>query len=362
MASKHFIPGLELSQMLYEQAVQSILAARFAGLAYSAALLGSGSEVLGFDTPQSMDHDWGPRLMLFLDEVNYEDYCEPINQALCQELPAEIHGYPVNLASLRGDATPRTQADGSPVAHNVTLLTLRGFFGQTLKIDPDQELRLIDWLTIPQQFLRSFSAGRVFHDGLGRLEPLRARLRYYPRQVWLYLLAVQWRRVSQEEALMGRCGQVGDELGSRLVAARLVRDLMLLCFLMERQYAPYIKWLGTAFQQLDCAEALTPILGRVLSAASWQEREGALSAAYEFVARMHNDLGLTEALPGKVSQFHQRPFMVIHAERFAEALYAAISDEGVRALPPNLGAIDQFVDSTDVLAYPERFDQFKFMY
>jgi hypothetical protein len=357
-----FIKGLQLSQLLYERAVQPILAARFAGLAYSAALLGSGSEVLGFDTPQSTDHDWGPRLMLFLDEADFEDYHDQINQALCRELPAEIHGYPVNLASLRGDATPQTQADGSPVAHNVTFFTLRGFFGHTLNIDPGEELRVLDWLTIPEQFLRGVTAGRVFYDGLGRLEPLRARLRYYPQQVWLYLLAAQWRRVSQEEAFVGRCGQVGDELGSRLVAARLVRDLMRLCFLMERQYAPYIKWLGTAFQQLDCAEALTPTLLRVLSAASWQEREKALSAVYEFVARMHNDLGLMEPLPDKVSQFYERPFMVIHAENFAEAISAAISDEQVRALPLHLGAIDQFVDSTDVLAYPERFDQLKLLY
>ena len=35
---------------------------------------------------------------------------------------------------------------------------------------------------------------------------------------------------------------------------------MKLCFLMERQYTPYIKWLGTAFKQLDCAHRLTPIL------------------------------------------------------------------------------------------------------
>jgi hypothetical protein len=248
------------------------------------------------------------------------------------------------------------------VAHNVTFFTLRGFFGHTLNIDPGEELRVLDWLTIPEQFLRGVTAGRVFYDGLGRLEPLRARLRYYPQQVWLYLLAAQWRRVSQEEAFVGRCGQVGDELGSRLVAARLVRDLMRLCFLMERQYAPYIKWLGTAFQQLDCAEALTPTLLRVLSAASWQEREKALSAVYEFVARMHNDLGLMEPLPDKVSQFYERPFMVIHAENFAEAISAAISDEQVRALPLHLGAIDQFVDSTDVLAYPERFDQLKLLY
>jgi len=40
------------------------------------------------------------------------------------------------------------------------------------------------------------------------------------------VLACQWRRISQEEPFVGRCDEVVDELGSAVVAARLVRDLM----------------------------------------------------------------------------------------------------------------------------------------
>ena len=156
---------------------------------------------------------------------------------------------------------------------------MRRLIQHVLNWDIDRELRAVDWLTMPEQVLRSLTAGRVYHDGLGQLEPIRAKLSYYPRDVWLYLLANQWRRIGQEEAFMGRCGQVGDDLGSRLVAARLVRDLMRLCFLIERQYAPYIKWFGTAFQLLDCSVALVPILTLALSSDTWQARERHLSAA-----------------------------------------------------------------------------------
>jgi hypothetical protein len=169
-------------------------------------------------------------------------------------------------------------------------------------------------------------------------------------------------RISQEEAFMGRCGQVGDDLGSRLVAARLVRDLMRLCFLMERQYAPYIKWLGTAFQRLNCGPDLAPILRRVLQAETWQQRERHLSTAYERAARQHNALGLTAHLDPTVSQFYGRPFLVLHAERFSEALYAQIQDPEVRALPQYLGGIDQFVDSTDVLSWPQKAAKVKAVY
>jgi len=355
------MPGLELSAALYESSVKPILATHFADLPYSAALIGRGSEVLSFDTPQSMDHDWGPRLMVFLDPTGYARR-EQIDRVLGRELPAAVRGYPTRYARHDDGTMVMAEIGDAELDYRITFHTVRGFFRHALNWDIDQELRAVDWLTMPEQYLRSFTSGRVYHDGLGRLEPVRARLHYYPRDVWLYLLANQWTRIGQEEAFMGRCGQVGDDLGSRLVASRLVRDLMRLCFLMERQYAPYIKWFGTAFQQLDCAERLTPILTSVLNAATWQERERHLSVAYEHAAQMHNVLDVTAPLPTAVSQFHERPFLVPHADRFAEALDAAITSDEVRALPAHLGGIDQYVDSTDVLDNPRRFGQLKLLY
>jgi hypothetical protein len=46
---------LDLSQRFYEQAVRPVLSSSFPALGYSAASIGQGSDVLGFDTSQSMD-------------------------------------------------------------------------------------------------------------------------------------------------------------------------------------------------------------------------------------------------------------------------------------------------------------------
>ena len=132
------------------------------------------------------------------------------------------------------------------------------------------------------------TAGAVYHDGVGALTALRERLAWYPHDVWLYLLAAGWQRIGQEEHLMPRAGYAGDELGAALMGSRLVRDVISLCFLMEKQYAPYPKWFGTAFEQLDCAQALSPALWRAQRARTWQEREAALCEAFEFLARAHN--------------------------------------------------------------------------
>jgi hypothetical protein len=102
--NRPFIKGLKLCELFYEEAVEPILTERFPDLVYSAALIGPGSEVLGFDTPQSMDHDWGPGLTLFLSDADHQAHREGIDQVLRHELAREIHGYPTNLAIVGGDS------------------------------------------------------------------------------------------------------------------------------------------------------------------------------------------------------------------------------------------------------------------
>jgi hypothetical protein len=357
-----FIPGLRLSELLYQEAVKPIMATRFPHMVYSAARLDYGSDVLGFDTPRSTDHGWGPKLSLFVSEADHTQCRDAIVETLSEMLPYEIAGYPTNFASPQIDGGWLAPIASGPVNHGVSVSTVRSFSHDYLNVDPAAEISAVDWLLIPEQRLRTLASGKVFYDGLGELEPLRAKLGYYPRDIWLYLLAAQWDRIAQEEPFMARCGDVGDELGSRIIAARLVRELMRLCFLIERTYAPYIKWFGSAFARLRCAASLAPIFEAALQAPGWKEREAQLSRAYEAVAAMHNALALTARLPATVSQFHSRPYLVIHSDQFADAIRAAIVDEQVRWLPPHIGSINQFVDSTDVLDNRDYFNQLRIMY
>ncbi len=362
MGEPAFIQGLDLCGLFYAEAVRPILDARFPGLAHSAARLGPGSDVLGFDSPRSTDHGWGPKLDLFLAEPDQVRHAVEIVRILGEELPLTFRGYPTHFAGEDRDRGWLEATDSRPIRHGVVVHTVASFTAAYLGFDPRVGLGPVDWLTLPEQCLATLRAGRVYHDGLGELEPLRQALHYYPVDVWLYLLAAQWRRIGQEEPFMARCGEAGDELGARLLAARLVHDLMRLAFLIERTYAPYSKWLGTAFARLACAARLTPLFAGALDAPSWQEREKYLSQAYETMAEMHNALGVTRALPTRVSPFYGRPYLVIHADAFADALREAIVSPEVRRLPPHLGAIDQFVDSTDVLSYPPRCRRLRLMY
>ena len=352
-----FIPGLELSRRFYWQAVRPVLDRSFPALAHTAALIGPGSETLGLDDEMSTDHSWGPRLQLFLRPQNCAALGAGIDKALRLELPHSFLGYPTNFSDPDPDdsgAQLMQATESGPVNHLVETLTTGAFFRSYLNFDVFSTIEAADWLTFPQQKLRTIVAGSIFHDGIG-LAALRARFAWYPPDLWRYLLAAGWARIGQEEHLMGRAGLVGDELGSELIASRLVRDLMRLCFLMERQYAPYAKWLGTAFGLLASAQQLTEILLAVQRADTWQERDRRLSEAYQVVAAKHNRLALTESMPENTRCFFGRPFRVIALHGFAEALLRTIHDPEVARLAQGrpIGSIDQFSDSTELLEASE---------
>lgn len=344
-----FIPGLELCRLFYQSEVKPILRREFPDVRYSAALIGWGSEVLGFDTPLSRDHHWGPRVLLFLSDMDYSALKLKIDRKLSDNLPYEFLGYSTHYSKPEPNGIRHAvKIRSGPVNHMINCYTVQSFFEARLGFDPSRKIEVTDWLTFPQQRLLELVSGEVFHDGLGELRKIRRKLKYYPRDVWLYLLAAQWKRISQEEAFVGRAGDTGDELGSQVVAARMVREIIKLTFLMEKQYAPYTKWLGTAFSRLATGAKLTPILKKVMLANTWKERERKLAQGYSIVAKKHNALRITKPLPTEVTRYFGRPFMVIHGDTFAGAIRKAIKDPKVMRIATDVGSIDQFTDSTDV--------------
>ena len=347
-----FVPGLELADGFFREAVCPILTKYMPRLEYTAALIGSGSEVLGFDTKMSTDHHWGPRVMLFLHPEDFDHCKRGISRLLSDKLPRTFRGYSTNFTASDPEDNGvqiMCPSTAGPVNHRVEIFTLVGFFEEYMSINIEEPVSAVDWLMLPFQNLRSVCAGRVFHDDLD-LTAIRDRFRWYPRDVWLYILASCWSRIGEDEHLMGRAGMVGDELGSSIIASRLVRDIMWLAFLIERVYPPYAKWLGTAFAELECALALKPILVDVLSAPSWKERDSGLAEAYKQIAEMHNRLRVTPVLSSEPSSFWGRPFTVIRGDRFAEALREAIRDETVKTIARRrlIGNVDMVSDSTDL--------------
>lgn len=126
---------------------------------------------------------------------------------------------------------------------------------------------------------------------------------------------------------------------------------MRLAMLVERQYAPYPKWFGTAFSRLGCASELKPILLEVLYAERWQARETCLLRACQFMA----ELQIAKEVPGATApvmgSLFERPFRFVDSLKIFNGLRAAIEDECLRHLR-EFGGADQFLSSNFVLAVP----------
>jgi hypothetical protein len=332
--------GGELSRRFYADVVAPLLAEAMPGLGYAAGRLGSGSDVLGFDDAMSRDHDWGCRLTLLVDEPD-RDAVPQITGLLDRGLPESYRGYPVRFPVIRDSA----------LTHKVEVATVAGFAVSRLGVDPTGQLSVLDWLVLTGQSVLEVIAGPVFADRTSELAQVRTVLRWYPPDIERYVLAAGWQRLSQEMPMVGRTADSGDEFGSRQLSARLAGDLMWLAFAVSRQWPPYPKWRGTAFQALDVAADLAGPLGAAAAAAGWRDRESGLAQACEVVLSAQRARGLP-APAAAVTRFWDRPYRIVD-QAVQEALLADITNPDVTRLPP-VGSVEQWASSVDVLASPAR--------
>lgn len=343
--------GIALSQRFHHEIVRPFLAEAAPGLSYGAALIGYGSELLGFDDETSRDHNWGPRVLIFVSEADFARHAERLVNAFAQAMPTQFAGEPIGWRS-----RPHPPASGpgamGHAAHGLELHVLAHFMARQIGVSSVEALSAFDWLSFAEQRLLGFTRGAVFEDSDGSLTAARSVLAAYPRDIRLYKIACQWGRIAEEQAFVGRTGQVGDDLGSRLEAARLVRDVMRMAFLLAGDYAPYPKWLGSGFARLAMAPELTPHLAGALAADDWPQRQEHLAAAYLVLAERQLAAGLGQAVTPVVGPYHERPFTTINADDLVAASREAIADPWLRGLPV-MGALDQVSDLTPLLEDPD---------
>ena len=354
------IKGMQLSHDFYFECVAPLMERYFPKINYSASRLGVGSDVLGFDDRLSPDHDWGPQVDLFFSTEDFEAIGDNIYEVFSMKLPFTFKGFSTHFVDnfMMGDNSTY------PITHRVRPHSIDSFFTDYIGFNPSNGASEIDWLRTPEQKLRTIQSGKIFHDGLSALQKIKNKLKWYPDDIWYYILACQWRRIDQEEPFVARCGDVGDELGSRIVAARQVKEIMHLCFYMEKEYAPYIKWFGTAFSKLQCAQKLEPLLKSVFFQEDWKKREKILSQVYLILAEMHNSLSITEYIEPQIASFHNRPYMVPHSDRFVQSLVHKVQSPQLKPLLliRPIGSVNQFTDSTDISCWNSKLESISSVY
>ncbi len=326
-----FESGINVSEALFHEVVEPIINSEYPKLKYSSALIGSGSEVLGFDTAISTDHDWRPRVYIFLSSRDHNRVGQKLEEFLRISLPKKFRDYDLSL-------------DDPDDLRSKHVYSTNSFIKKYLSFDNKKKPSHLDWLTFDEHRLLGIVSGKVFRDEGKELEKMREKFNYYPQDVWLYLMASEWLKIAEEEAFVGRAGHVDDEIGSRIIASRIIQSLIRLCFLTEKVYPPYSKWFGSAFKNLRCSKAMLPHINDALNARTWKKREAALSNLYSKIVTLHNKLGVTSKVKSKVRKYHGRPYLVIGSHQIAEMLKKEIKSRSMKLLPL-IGSVNQFTDT-----------------
>jgi hypothetical protein len=338
-----FIKGLELNKGFYADIVKPLLDKKYPNLAYTAALLGYGSDVLGFDTEISMDHNWGPRLQLFVDDKNL---IPELNNYFSFELPVLYKNFPVNFSKAGYDGTVRMEFTGKkPVNHLIEIITFEDYLKNNYLIDKTNHFIYKDWLHFTDQNLIEITSGSVFHDGLKKVNNTRGELKFYPLDICKLRLAVVWNYISNKEAFIGRSAALNDYIGLRINANRIINYLIKILFYLENKYIPYSKWFGHSFKQLNVYSSVGDIVMDLLKENVPEKIEDTICILYEKVIEKHNENEELPHLKNKRRHYFNRPYKVIFAENIVGELLNSIHDEEIKKIDLKKYGYDIIIDA-----------------
>ena len=238
----------------------------------SAGLVGSGSEVLGYDDEISEDHDFEPGFCMLLPG---EDIIDRRTAFLLErayaKLPKEFMGYQRSMIGPVGGAR-----------HGV--LRMDEFFQEKIG-SPDGILSVGQWLSLPEQTLAEVTGGEVFFDGLGEVTKIRERLKYYPEDIRLKKLAGELLIMAQSgQYNYQRCLKHGEKGAAQLAAIEFAKSTMHTVFLLNRVYEPYYKWSFRAMRELPVLSLEAELLEYLITTDNEEEMAEAKYDVIEGIA------------------------------------------------------------------------------
>ncbi len=342
-----FKSGIELNRNFYFEVIQPLIVEKFPKLKYTAAFIGYGSDVLGVDNATSMDHNWGPRCCIFLNKEDFH-IKEELDTFFKYNLPFEFQGFPTNYTDPRYDFTQKMSLiDTYPINHIIEILEIEDYFKTHLSLEKLGNITGNSWLRFTDQVLLELTSGIVLYDGLGKLNSLREELKFYPTDILKIKLATLWLSIWNEEPFIGRCIELNDFIGLKLITSRIISSLIKISFYLNDNYIPYSKWLGTQFKNLSQYDILNPLITTTLKENDPDRIQNNLCKLYEAVISIHNENKNLPFLDNQVRDFFNRPYKVIFAESIVEKLVESIENEELKNVNLNKVCIDIKLESID---------------
>lgn len=238
--------GLEIAKRYYLEYGAPMIKEQFPELEgiIAVGLVGSGSECMGYDDELSRDHDFEPSFIIFLPPE------EVVDRRLAFRLERAYDKLPDEFMGLRRnkDVSFDTGRHG--------VMRAADFFRSKVG-DPEGELSLDRWLSIPEHYLLEATNGEIFRDDLGLVTDVRKKLAYYPEDIRLKKLAAALSIAEQASAYnYERLLSRGDGAAAQLAMYEYVKEVLSVIFLLERKYKPFYKW---QFRALNDSTTFAPL-------------------------------------------------------------------------------------------------------
>lgn len=321
--------GLELSRRFFREWAFPVLNRAVPELMQKVAvgLIGSNSQVLGYDDELSRDHGWGPFFIIWTpDDMKPEDV-QRIQDALKLALPGQFGGVP--LAARR--KMPFEMGDFAIASIGQARRFLTGY-----EAGPRSDL---DWLTIPESRLCEATAGDIFHDPAGLMESWRKSIAYFPDNVWYKRISFTWVMLGVT-AQIRRCVERQDVVAGHIWVSWFLEAGMRLGFLLARRYAPWRKWLFRRLKEVWPGDPRMPdLLHDLAGAASLARQETLMLDVLDILGNHASNSGQITAQPLRREAIqHFTPF---NFEGFAVAYHKKVKGP-LAQLPLDLGPVDMW--------------------
>jgi hypothetical protein len=271
-----------------------------------------GSDALGADDHLSQDHSWGPTVEIYVDDdygISDDELAARINSAA----PIEFRG------------TRRRGGPDTAITLRRTHAYIKSAFGRV----PNEPR---EWLCCASRFediesvLYFLRHGSLFHDGSGQLTALRDRYHSYPDDIHRLRLATCFYDIAHygEYNFVWRLVERNDVIAMQIALGHFSKAVMRLHFYLDRDFAPYWKWLPHEFRRRGYSR---PINEQLLALPGLSPMEQ--SSAIPWICGQLRERLLSD---GVVSGDIANPSNIPWFFRFREEILRAITDPEIRNL------------------------------
>ena len=283
--------GLEISRRFFLEWGLPFLQQHFPRLAtrVAAGKIG-GSDCLGADDAISMDHDWGPLFMLWLDPDDHRDYASAVRQKIDEQAPDSFLGY--------------SRPDNSYVAEIHSRIE---YFDHHVGIHVPPESGS-EWMpdAYAEEMLYDITHGSIYYDPTGRLNSLRQGFAAFARDpifrlrrlvdtcfgVWHY----------GEYNFCERLVHREDAVSLHVCLAKLIENVMRQSFYLNNDYCPYWKWLHHEFLKIPGQQEVGSLLDDLVSSDSLEQQADIVGRICGIQREMIRAAGIVED-PGSPGLF-----------------------------------------------------------